>query len=122
MHSARPRANVNNAARIFSRSNTLSVTVEFETLLSEPPVKFNLLGSSGSIHNSSVHLPQRIVALKSIVKLLMHYASGWSIKHLYSHPIIIMATAKIFSPSVVGAMLPKPMLVRLVMVKYKEVM
>lgn len=40
----------------------------------------------------------------------------------YSHPIIIMATAKIFSPSVVGAMLPNPMLVRLVMVKYSEVM
>lgn len=40
----------------------------------------------------------------------------------YSHPIIIIATAKIFSPSVVGEMLPKPMLVRLVMVKYSEVM
>lgn len=41
---------------------------------------------------------------------------------LYLHPTIIMATEKIFSPSVVGAMLPNPMVVRLVMVKYKEVM
>ncbi len=40
----------------------------------------------------------------------------------YSQPIIIMATAKIFSPSVVGAMLPKPILVKLVMVKYNDVM
>lgn len=32
-------------------------------------------------------------------------------------PTIIMATEKIFSPSVVGAMLPKPMVVRLVIVK-----
>lgn len=42
-------------------------------------------------------------------------------KSSYLHPTIIMATEKIFSPSVVGAMLPKPMVVRLVMVKYREV-
>lgn len=40
----------------------------------------------------------------------------------YSQPIIIMATAKIFSPSVVGAMFPNPTLVRLVIVKYNEEM
>lgn len=39
-----------------------------------------------------------------------------------SQLIIIMATAKIFSPFVFSAMLPKPMLVRLVMVKYIDVM
>lgn len=66
-----------------------------------------------------------MVALKRIAKLLIlscSYYIAWKIKRLHSHPIIIMATAKIFSPSVVGAMLPKPMLVRLVMVKYKDVM
>lgn len=36
-------------------------------------------------------------------------------KHL--QPTIIIATEKIFSQSVAGAMLPKPMVVRLVMVK-----
>lgn len=41
---------------------------------------------------------------------------------LYLHPTIIMATEKIFSPSVVGAMFPNPMVVKLVMVKYRDVM
>ena len=52
-------------------------------------------------------------------------ATTAELKHqaaVYLHPTIIMATEKIFSPSVVGAMLPKPMVVRLVMVKYREVM
>lgn len=44
-----------------------------------------------------------------------------SLKHkktgFYLQPTIIMATEKIFSPSVVGAMFPNPMVVRLVMVK-----
>lgn len=44
-----------------------------------------------------------------------------SLKHnkikFYLQPTIIMATEKIFSPSVVGAMFPNPIVVRLVMVK-----
>lgn len=38
-------------------------------------------------------------------------------RKFYLQPTIIMATEKIFSPSVVGAMFPNPIVVRLVMVK-----
>lgn len=46
-----------------------------------------------------------------------HHGEDKTTKPIYLHPTIIMATEKIFSPSVVGAMLPNPMVVRLVMVK-----